>query len=152
MILQPLYFRWTAQDTSRNIACFDVTRLKQFYRTAMNACHSFVCFFDRLSSLFHISMMKKHFFFYNCGPGSSVGIATDYGLDGPGIESRMELDIPPVQTGPNAHTAYCRMGTGTFQGVKSGRGVLQTSNHLLVPRSWKSRAIPLPTLWATPGL
>jgi hypothetical protein len=22
-----------------------------------------------------------------CGPGSSVGIATDYGLDGPGIES-----------------------------------------------------------------
>ena len=23
-----------------------------------------------------------------CGPGSSVGIATDYGLDGPGIESR----------------------------------------------------------------
>jgi hypothetical protein len=22
------------------------------------------------------------------GPGSSVGIATDYGLDGPGIESR----------------------------------------------------------------
>ena len=23
-----------------------------------------------------------------CGPGSSVGIATDYGLDSPGIESR----------------------------------------------------------------
>jgi hypothetical protein len=23
-----------------------------------------------------------------CGPGSSVSIATDYGLDGPGIESR----------------------------------------------------------------
>jgi hypothetical protein len=23
-----------------------------------------------------------------CGPDSSVGIATDYGLDGPGIESR----------------------------------------------------------------
>jgi hypothetical protein len=25
---------------------------------------------------------------YACGPGSSVGIATDYGLDGPEIESR----------------------------------------------------------------
>ena len=25
---------------------------------------------------------------YYSGPGSSVGIATDYGLDGPGIESR----------------------------------------------------------------
>ena len=23
-----------------------------------------------------------------CGPGSSVGIVTDYGLDGPGIKSR----------------------------------------------------------------
>jgi hypothetical protein len=29
-----------------------------------------------------------------CGPGSSVGIATVYGLDGPGIESRWEQDIP----------------------------------------------------------
>ena len=25
---------------------------------------------------------------FRCGPGSLVGIATDYGLDGPGIESR----------------------------------------------------------------
>ena len=30
---------------------------------------------------------------YN-GPGSSVGIATDYGLDGPGIESRWVPDFP----------------------------------------------------------
>jgi hypothetical protein len=30
--------------------------------------------------------------------------------------------------------------------------VLLTTHPLLVPRSWKSRAIPLPTLWATPGL
>jgi hypothetical protein len=28
-----------------------------------------------------------------CGPGSSVGIATDYGLDGPGIESRWGRDF-----------------------------------------------------------
>ena len=28
------------------------------------------------------------------GPGSSVGIATDYGLDGPGIESRWGRDFP----------------------------------------------------------
>ena len=27
-------------------------------------------------------------YIYIYGPGSSVGIATDYGLDGPGIESR----------------------------------------------------------------
>ena len=43
------------------------------------------------------------------------------------------------------------MGTGSFPGVKYGRGVLLTTHPLLVPRSWKSRAIPLPTLWATTG-
>jgi hypothetical protein len=29
-----------------------------------------------------------------CGSGSSVGIETGYGLDGPGIESRWGRDIP----------------------------------------------------------
>ena len=86
-----------------------------------------------------------------CGPGSSVGIATDYGLDGPEIESRWGRDFPPVQTGPGAHPASCTMGTGSFPGLKSSRGVMLTTNPLLVPRSWKNRAIPLPTLWATAG-
>ena len=44
------------------------------------------------------------------------------------------------------------MGTGSFPGVKCGWGVLLTTQHLLVSRSRKSRAIPLPTLWATSGL
>jgi hypothetical protein len=43
------------------------------------------------------------------------------------------------------------MATGSFPGVKCGRGVLLTTHPLLVPQSWKSRAIPLPTLWATSG-
>ena len=34
-------------------------------------------------------------------------------------------------------------GTGSFPGVKSGRGVTLTPQSLLVPWSWKSRAIPL---------
>ena len=44
-----------------------------------------------------------------CGPGSVVGIATDYGLDGPGIESRWGRDFT--------------MGTGSFPGgkVRPGR-------------------------------
>jgi len=41
---------------------------------------------------------------------------------------------------------------GLSWGVKCGRGVLLTTHSPLVPQSWKSRAIPLPTLWATPGL
>jgi len=84
--------------------------------------------------------------------GSSVGMATDYGLDGPGSNAGGGRDFPPVQTGPGAHPAFCQMGTRSFPGVKRGRGVLLTTHLLLVPRSWKSRAVPLPTLWATPGL
>jgi len=86
------------------------------------------------------------------GPGSSVSIATDCGLDGSGIESRWGQDFLPFQTGPGAHPASCKMDTGSFPGVKCDRGVLLTTHHLLVPRSLKSRAVPLPTLWATPGL
>jgi len=69
-----------------------------------------------------------------------------------GIDSRWGRDFPPVQTGPGAHPASCTMGAGSFPGVKCGRVVLLTTNTLLVPRSWKSRAIPLPTLWVTPDL
>ena len=51
------------------------------------------------------------------GPGSSVGIATGYGLDGPGIESRYGARFSaPVQTGPGAHPASCTRGTGSFPG------------------------------------
>ena len=32
----------------------------------------------------------------------------------------------PVQTGPGPHPASCTMGTGSFPGVKSGRGVTLT--------------------------
>ena len=87
-----------------------------------------------------------------CGPGISVGTATDYGLDGPGSnpggDEIFRLSGPAL--GPTQPPV--KMGTGSFPGVKCGRGVLLTTHPLLVPRSWKSRAIPLPTLCATPGL
>jgi hypothetical protein len=41
----------------------------------------------------------------------------------------------PVQTGPGANPASCTMGTGSFTGVKSGRGVTLTPHPLLVPWS-----------------
>jgi hypothetical protein len=84
------------------------------------------------------------------GQDSSVGIATGYRLDGPGIESWGGRDFlrlsgpalgptqPPVQLVPEL--------------VKCGRGMLMTIHSLLVPRSWKSTAITLPTLLATLGL
>jgi hypothetical protein len=54
----------------------------------------------------------------------------------------------PVQTGPGAHPASCTMGSGSFPGVKSGRGVTMTPHPLLVTWSWKGRAVPLLPLWA----
>ena len=48
-----------------------------------------------------------------------------------------------VQIGPEAHPASCAMGTGSFPGVKNGRGVTLTPHPLLVPWSRKSRAITL---------
>jgi len=66
------------------------------------------------------------------GRDSSVGIATRYGLDGPGIESREggARFSPPVQTGPVAHPASYTIVTGHFPGVKRpGRGVAH-SPHL----------------------
>ena len=83
------------------------------------------------------------------GSGSVVGIATGYGLDSSGIESRWGRDFPhlsrpalgstqpPVQRVPDLSP-----------GVKSGRGVTLTAHPLLVPWSRKSRAIPLFPLWA----
>jgi len=45
------------------------------------------------------------------------------------IESPWERYFPPVQTGPGAHPASCKMGTGSFPGVKCGWGVLLTTHH-----------------------
>ena len=49
---------------------------------------------------------------------------------------------PPVQTG--AHPTSSTMSTVSFPGVNSGWGMTLTPHPLLVPRSRKSRAIPLP--------
>ena len=59
------------------------------------------------------------------GRESAVGIATHYGLDGLGIESRWGARFSAlVQTCPGAHPASCTMGNGWFHGVKRpGRGV-----------------------------
>ena len=51
------------------------------------------------------------------GRDSSVGIATRYWLDGPGIESRWGARFyTPVQTGPVAHPASYRTVLGLSRG------------------------------------
>jgi len=157
------------------VLCFWVWHWHLGPHPSILSCHVGVCFLSII-------------LFY-CGPSSSVGLATDYGLGIPGlnpsrdkifhpsrpalaptqppvhrwfsnwlrvghsrIESQQGRDFLPVQTGPGAHPASCTMGTGSFPEVKCGQGVLLTTHPLLVLQSWKSRAIPLPTLWDTLGL
>ena len=70
------------------------------------------------------------------GPGSVVGIATAYGLTRAGdrIPVRVRFSSP-VQTGPEAHSVSCTMSTGSFQGIRCGRGLTLNPYPLLVPRS-----------------
>ena len=80
---------------------------------------------------------------------SSVGIAPDYELDGPGSNPGRDDNFPSVQTGPEAHPASCTMGTGSFPGGRGGRGVRLTPHpHLVLKFLEKSRALPLLTLRA----
>ena len=69
-------------------------------------------------------------------PGSSVSIATDYGVDGSRSNPGGDEIFHPRPWGP---PSLLYNGYRIFPGGK-------------VPRSWKRRAITLPTLWATPGL
>jgi hypothetical protein len=67
--------------------------------------------------------LSKHYT-YNVGWDSSVVTAIRYGLDGPGIESLGVRFSAPVQTGPGAHPASYKMGTGSLPGVKRpNRGI-----------------------------
>jgi hypothetical protein len=91
------------------------------------------------------SEKKVHHLSYG-GSGSSVGIATDYGVDGPEIESRRGRDF--------SHTSRPVLGPTQppvkwVPGLSRGKaaGAWCRPHHLLlVPRFSKSRAIPLLTL------
>jgi len=87
----------------------------------------------------------------NCGPATDCTVR-----DRIPVGTRFSA---PVQTGSGAQTANCTMGTGSFPGVKSGRGVTLTTHPLLMPWSrgniafrepqcLYSIAIPVLPLWA----
>jgi hypothetical protein len=80
------------------------------------------------------------------GPSSSVGTATDYGLDGPGSNPGGDEIFRPSRPAVEPIQPPVKWVSGISLGVKCGRGVLLTTNPVLVPLSWNSRAIPLPTL------
>jgi hypothetical protein len=83
---------------------------------------------------------------------SSVSIATCYGLEGPGIESRwgeIFRTYPYWLRGP-PNLLY--NGYRVFPGGEGGRGVMLTTHPLIVPRLRKSWVLPPLTLWVLLGL
>ena len=69
----------------------------------LNITFSQLCERTKELSPYHTENMRRD---------SSVGIATHYEMDGPGIESA------PVQTGLGVQPVSCTMGTACFPGVK----------------------------------
>jgi hypothetical protein len=83
---------------------------------------------------------------------SVASIATRYGLEGQGIESRwgeIFRTYPARLRGP---PSLLYNGYRVFAGGKGGRGVMLTAHPLLVPRLRKSWSIPPLTLWVLLGL
>ena len=65
------------------------------------------------------------------GADNSDGIATRYGLDGPGIESQWGATFSTlVETGPGAHPANYTMRTPSFPRVKRPEGGIDHPQHL----------------------
>jgi hypothetical protein len=71
-----------------------------------------------------IPMKFKELLAEKSGQGSTVGTATDYGLDSPGFDSqwgKRSLCQNLSTTSPGAHAATCSMGAGTVPRGKVAR-------------------------------
>ena len=84
----------------------------------------FVRFLGHVSSIehekqsFHNAIYKFRTSLKQTGPGSSVSIVTDYGLDGPGSNPSGDEIFRPSRPALGDHPASNTMGTGSFLGVK----------------------------------
>jgi hypothetical protein len=78
-----------------------------------------------------------------CGPGSVVGIATNYVLEGPGIESQRGRDFPHLSRPVLGPTQPSVQWYRVFSGSKKRPWRDADPSPLLVPWSWKGAAIPL---------
>ena len=96
---------------------------------------------SRLSA-FHVNYINIS------GPGSSVGIASGYGIDRPGSNPGGGDIFRTCPDWPWGQPSFLYNGYRVFQGVKCSRGVMLTPHPLQVQRSKKSRDITVLPLWA----
>jgi hypothetical protein len=99
---------------------------------------------DKISALTDLLFLLFLFrTFLKCGPDSSVGIATGYGLEGPGSNPGGDEIFRTCPCRPWGPHSLLYNGYRAFPGVECGRGVTLTPHPLLMPRSKNSRDIPL---------
>ena len=87
--------------------------------------------FSNFPSIKNENNFTKSYYSAGVGRDSSVGIATRYRLDDPGIESRWERGFRTVQSVPGAHPASYTIGAGLLsRGVKRPGRAVEHSPHL----------------------
>ena len=115
---------WLHLGTNVNLQsspCLQNLRLKilfTFLVSPIRATHSTrLTFFVSMRLIYLLKITRT------TRPGSVDGIATGYGLDGPGIKSRWEARFPaPVQTGLGAPPSLLYNGYRVFPGGKDRPG------------------------------
>jgi hypothetical protein len=83
----------------------------------------------------HSFIYHYHYIILTSGPGSSVGIATDYGLHGPGIESWWGEIFRTCPDRPWGPPSLFYNGCRVFPGGRKRPGRDAVPSPLLVPRS-----------------
>ena len=126
------------------IYCNSIKRLDDHWRCiilsdAENEC---LCFSDSIWALKGVGTILSDCCLLMCGPDSSVGIATDYRLDGSGSNPGGNEIFRPSRPARGPTHPPVKWVPDLSPGVKCGRGVLLTTHPLLVPRPWKTRGIP----------
>ena len=112
--------------------------------TVLRNVSYYYAFLPPLLTMPKVHVLVIHCIF--CGTGRSIGIETDYGLDGPGSNLGGDEIFRPARPALGPTQPPVKLVPGLSRGVNCGRAVLLTTHPLLVLLSWKSRAIPLPNV------
>jgi hypothetical protein len=116
-------FEWTGDAIQHKFSCSCSSPTSQWLPTSRHSANSWRLERTAPTSGLPVNIFSciniQLLFMYFRGSGSSVGIATGYGLDGPGDRILMGTRFSAnVHTGPETYPAFCTLGTGSFPAVK----------------------------------